>query len=285
MNSNAKSALVAYVASPHGGYLKLFRKYEGAKLYILGERYTREFVSLTRNLPANTAEESRAMIQALGLFEEVLILDENVPSELEERDIVMPDEDVSRAFAEKYLLGRNVVLDSTWRLRWDWNAVEKPNLAPEDATVTAAALHRELLGEANDIASKSPDWWRQVGAVLARDGKPVLAAFNAHYPSEQSAYLEGDPRSNFGPGERIDVTGALHAEVGVLTEAARRGIRTEGCDLYVTTFPCPPCAFACANAGIARLFYADGYSLLAGADALRSRNVEILKVDMTTPSP
>ena len=134
------------------------------------------------------------------------------------------------------------------------------------------------MDSAASAAERSPDWWRQVGAVLARDGKIILTAYNTHLPSEQMAYVCGDPRSNFNAGEHIDASLAIHAEIAILAEAARRGIITEGCDLYVTTFPCPPCANAWANAGIKRLFYRGGYSLVAGAEALRSRGVELFTV-------
>ena len=59
----------------------------------------------------------------------------------------------------------------------------------------------------------------------------------------------------------------------------------EGCDLYVTTFPCPPCAHISAFTGIKHLFYMDGYSLVAGAEVLQAKDVEIIRVEMSSPSP
>jgi dCMP deaminase len=112
----------------------------------------------------------------------------------------------------------------------------------------------------------------------------LLGAFNQHVPSEQSAYLYGDPRSNFEAGQCIDMSGALHAEAGLIAEAARRGISTEGCDLFVTVFPCPPCAFLWAYSGIKHLYYVDGYSLIAGAETLQAKDVEIIRVEMNSPS-
>lgn len=276
-----ESVLVAYVASPHEGYLQFFRSYHGGRLYILGEEFTEQFTSLTRHLPGNKPDDAHRMIKSLGIFSEVSVLThENLAEVKKHSQLVMPDEDVSHAFAKKYFAGQKVRFDGRWRLRWDWKTTTHKKDPRADQTITSSALHRELMGRAFEAADRSPDWWRQIGALLARGGKSLLVAFNTHLPSEQMAYLCGDPRSNFDPGEHIDASLALHAEMGIITEAARRGISTTGCDMYTTTFPCPPCANALANSGIRRLYYAQGYSLVAGADSLRRCGVEIVRVDM-----
>ena len=97
-------------------------------------------------------------------------------------------------------------------------------------------------------------------------------------PADQVAYLLGDPRSNFEQGAAIEMSVASHAERRVQAIAARDGIGTRGCDLYVTTFPCPPCAYAWAESGIRRLFYRDGYSTLEAAPALQAAGIEIVRV-------
>lgn len=286
MKSTPDVVVVAYVPSPHRGYVEFFKAYEGAILYVLGSDIVAEFQPLVRNLPANSPEDVVRMIETLGLFQEVRIL---TPADLDEvrgqARIVMPDEDVSRAVAEKYFPASQILFDGSWRLRWHWDAVQQQRQPEGERVISAEELDRELMHEAFGLSTRSSDWWRQVGALLVRDGTAVLGAYNRHLPSEQSPYLYGDPRSHFGPGQSIEISSAIHAEIGVIAEAARRGIAMDGCDLYVTTFPCPPCAYACASSGIRRLYYADGYSLIEGADALRSRDIEIIRVDMTAPSP
>jgi dCMP deaminase len=285
MNSNPK-VLIAYVPTPHAGYLKFFRAHKGETLYVLGMDFISQFPSLVRNLPAVAPEESRKMIWALGIFSDVRVLDlENL--ELVQRlgwGIIMPDEDVSHALAERYFAGRTVVFDSSWRLRWDWGSVQKSRRPEGEGLISLNELDQTLMRQAFDNADRSPDWWRQIGALLVRDGQVLLGTFNRHVPNEQSAYHYGDPRSNFEAGQCIDVSSALHGEIGIVAEAARRGLSMEGCDLYVTTFPCPPCASACAFTGIKRLFYAEGYSLVAGAETLQAKGVEIIRVEMNSPS-
>lgn len=75
-----------------------------------------------------------------------------------------------------------------------------------------------------------------VGAVVAKDGRPVARAHNLR---EQT----GDPTA--------------HAELLAIREAARvlGARRLTGCTLYVTLEPCPMCAGAVINARIPRLVY------------------------------
>jgi dCMP deaminase len=287
MSCPHKPLVVAYVASPHGGYLEFFRKYAGGALCVVGEDLIEEFPRLTRHLPGVCPADAVQMISSLGIFESVRVVDrEELLALAGSVPIFMPDEDVSRALAEKYLQeAKEVTFDASWKLRWDWGATTHQVQPEGEMHISEDELDVMLMGKAVSTAERSPDWWRQVGAVLVRDGIILLTAYNTHLPSEQSAYVQGDPRSNFKAGEHIDASLALHAEVGIIAEAARRGICTSGCDLYVTTFPCPPCANACAESGIRRLFYRNGYSLVAGADALRSRGVKMIRVQTKTPSP
>jgi dCMP deaminase len=285
MDSRAERAVIAYVPSPHAGYLKLFREYAGGSLYVLGDEFIKEFPALVRNLPAATPHEVRTMVESLGIFSAVRVLTPALLEGVRKKEIIMPDEDVAHAMADKYLAGVPVTFDSRWRLRWDWGATQK-KLRPEgEEVVTRGEFERRIMALAFGVADKSPDWWRQISALLTKDEEVLLASFNRHLPSEQSAYLYGDPRSNFEPGVCIEMSVAGHAEAILVATAAKRGISMQGCDLFVSTFPCPPCAYTLAFTGIKRLYYADGYALVAGAETLQSRDIEIIRVDMTHPSP
>lgn len=279
MNSPLK-ILIAYVPTPHAGYLKFFRTYQGSVLYVLGTDFIQQFPSLVRNLPGVAPQECLKMIEALGIFSNVRILTVSNLEYVRHQTVVMPDEDVSHALAEKYLVGGDVTFDGSWRLRWDWGAVQKSKRPENERVISVDEIDRELVHKACVRGDQSPDFWRQIGALLVKDGKILFSAFNRHVPSDQSVYCYGDPRSQFDAGQSIDVSSSLHAEMGILAEAARRGISMEGCDLYVTTFPCPPCAHACAFTGIRRLYYAEGYSLITGAETLEANGVEIIRVEM-----
>lgn len=278
MKSKDNKVLIAYVAAPHAGYLKFFRHHAGSVLYILGEEYIKKFPSLVRHLPGVTPEESKKMIQALGIFREVHILTPEIVDTIRHKNIVMPDEDVSHAVARDLGVGTSFIFDGRWRLRWDWGATQLKLRPVGESTIPEEEFGKSIMTIGRMSAKKSPDWWRQVGAVLVGENISPIICYNRHVPSDQSVYCNGDPRSNFEPGESIEVSSALHAEAGVIAEAAKLGVRVEGCDLWVTTFPCPPCAYLVAYSGIRHLYYGDGYARLEGAEVLQSRGVEILRV-------
>lgn len=276
---DGEKVLVAYVPVPHAGYLDFFRKNSERTLYLFGEDIIQKFKPLVRHLPGIRPEESRSMILSLNILKDVRILTAELLQNARFGHILMPDEDVSRSLAGEYFQTSQVEFISIW-LRWDWGATQLKRRPEGEEVISIDQLDRALISSAFRAAERSPDWWRQIGALLVKDGEIILASYNRHVPSDQSAYCFGDPRSNFEPGVSIETSCALHAEVGIIATAAKRGIRMEGCDLYVTTFPCPPCAYACAESGIGRLFYADGYALINGAEALQAKEVQILRVQM-----
>ena len=47
--------------------------------------------------------------------------------------------------------------------------------------------------------------------------------------------------------------------------------------LYVTDFPCPPCAKLIAAAGVVRLYFRTGYAVLDGEQVLEAAGVEVLR--------
>ncbi len=279
-----KPVLVSYVPVPHRGYIEFFRRHAGAELYVLGKELGADFVSVVRNLPANNPEDIVLMIKSLGIFSDVHVLTPAMLTHVKESLLlIMPDEDVSRELAEKHFSGMSVRFESVW-LRWHKDAVLQGKVPENDGTVSYADLDRQFLKKASGLSDRSSDWWRQVGALAVKDGEILFGAYNKHQPSEHSPYLFGDPRSHFNPGQFIEMSSALHAELGVITAAACRGVKLEGSSLYVTTFPCPPCANAIANAGFSKVFYAEGYSLIAGDNILRSKGIELIRVVAEKPS-
>jgi dCMP deaminase len=136
----------------------------------------------------------------------------------------------------------------------------------------------ELAAAAADEAAHSVDWWRQVGAALRLPDGRVLSAHNEHHPHPLSAYAVGDPRSNFFKGVHLEISTATHAEARIIADAARAGVATEGAVMYVTDFPCPPCAKLIAAAGIAKLYFRTGYAVADGEEVLAAAGVELVQV-------
>ena len=60
--------------------------------------------------------------------------------------------------------------------------------------------------------------------------------------------------------------------------AARDGVSLKGAEVYVTTFPCANCARLLTTAGITKVYYRDGYSMLDAEDIFKAAGVEIVLV-------
>ena len=70
----------------------------------------------------------------------------------------------------------------------------------------------------------------------------------------------------------------VHAEQNVISYAARGGISTEGCTLYVTTAPCKNCAKLIVQSGIKEVVYDETYKYTDGIDFLEKCNIKVRKI-------
>lgn len=274
--------LIAYVPVLHEGYHRLFQKYRTAgQILVLGPELIAESDYLHKEIRALDPQLVWGAIISWGLGPIITVATPQYLREINRKvgEVVMPDEDVSHLVAEKYLSDCAVSFESVF-LRWDRkNTLAEHRPVPE-RSVELTALDTELIGAAFSQAQKSSDWWRQVGAAAVRDGQVLFVAHNRHMPSPHTPYANGDPRNAYHKGVNIELGTALHAEKGIICEAAKRGISLDGASLYVSTFPCPPCAKAIVASGIKRCYYSDGYALLDGESILHESGVEIVHVPL-----
>lgn len=273
--------IVAYVPVLHEGYRRLFEKYPDArKLYIFGSEITTQFDYLKKDIRALDPFFIKKAVEAWGIFDTVEVLDLQGVEFLKKtnEELVVPDEDITRELAQKYFSDKKIVFDSIF-LRWNkHNALaEKPIVYDQKISVTD--FDREVLRKAEDESKKSADFWRHVGGAIVKDGVVIMIARNKHVPSDHMPYAHSDPRNAFHKGIHIELSTVLHAEAGLIAEAARQGVSLEGTSMYVTVFPCPPCAKSIAYCGVKRLYCAGGYAVLDGQDILKSRGVEIIFVE------
>lgn len=99
-------------------------------------------------------------------------------------------------------------------------------------------------------AQKSKDSTK-VGAVLVGpDGEVRLTGYN------------GPPRGVLDSPERRERPAKYlytsHAEANLIAFAAREGIRTSGCTVYVTHHPCASCARTLIQAGVKKIVVGTG---------------------------
>lgn len=129
------------------------------------------------------------------------------------------------------------------------------------------------MGFARHAATKSKDS-TQVGAVLVGpDGEIRLTGYN------------GPPRGVIDVAVRRKrpqkYLYASHAEANLVAFAAREGIRTNGCAVYVTHAPCSACARTLIQAGVRRVVIGPGTTSMpdeeftAAADMFREADVDV----------
>lgn len=119
------------------------------------------------------------------------------------------------------------------------------------------------MGFARHAAQKSKDSTK-VGAALVDEDRVVrICSFN------------GPPRGVRDLPERFDRANgekyfwASHAEQNLIAFAAREGIRTKSCTVYVTHHPCSSCARTLTQAGVTRVVIG------AGTTSMPDREFEV----------
>lgn len=144
--------------------------------------------------------------------------------------------------------------------------------------------HQYLMALAQLAATKSKDSTK-VGAVLtASDGRTcLLTAYNG--PPAGVADL---PERFVRP---VKYRFMSHAEQNLAAFAAREGVRTAGCTVYVTHFPCSSCARTLIQAGIVRIIAGHGTTSMPDDEFEAARvmfaeaGVEVARFQCDAPEP
>jgi dCMP deaminase len=273
-------ALLAYVPVLHEGYRRFLEAHgSGRALYLIGPELYEEQRPLAKDIRALPAEQAASAIAAWGICAAVSVLDIAGAERLavEAPALIAPAEDVSYAVVERFF-GRCEVRYDTVFLRWDKTRTAALLTPEAPRPVEGDEALAELAAAAVAAAGESVDWWRRVGAAIRFADASIEVACNEHLPHRLSVYAAGDPRSNFYKGVALELSTARHAEARLIARAAREGRSTDGAVMYVTDFPCPPCAKLIAAAGVARVYFREGYAVLDGEDVLRGAGVELLRV-------
>ena len=134
----------------------------------------------------------------------------------------------------------------------------------------------------------------QVGAIIAKDGRIISNGYNGTVAGSPSNCCEEDvlrcPECSrkYYDDEEICLdcskplikstqtkNNVVHAEANSILFAARNGIKTEGCTMYVTLAPCIECAKMIKQAGISRVVYGNDYRKSECLEFLERNNVRI----------
>ncbi len=277
-----RKVLFLYVPVLHQGYIKLLEKYSGEvdALFIMGINFIKEFMPLHEEIRALDPEFVAQVINGLGIFKWVSVLNDDHTLYPSQNFVITADEAISRAFIKKYFQEGEVIFERVF-LRWDEKSVLSSDPAGYDCKISRSDLDKEIIGKTLEKSKESADWWRQVGGALVRDGDIISIACNNHVPHELMPYVYGDPRDFIKAGQLSEVATAFHCEQALIADAARKGMNLEGASLYITVFPCPMCAKLIAFSGIKKIFFASGHASLDGEKILKLKGVKLIFVDMS----
>ena len=274
-----KTAIIAYIPVIHQGYINFFEQYPYKDVFVMGRSLTHHHRSFQKDIRALLPSNAVKALRALRIFEKVEPINELLAGLIVDDydEFVLPDEDISHEFVERFLKGKKIIYANTF-LRWDSNNV-KAHKEVESATEIELSLEDSvLLEELIQESKRSVDQYRQVAGAVFKGDEFCLFTHNKIVPIIYTYFYEGDPRSHFKKGVDIDSSLALHAEQGLITQAAKEGISLDGSTMIVTDFPCPVCAKLIANSGVKKVCYLKGYAMLDGERILHDKDVEICKI-------
>jgi dCMP deaminase len=275
-NKKMKQAIFAFVPAIHRGYIDFFSKNDG-DIWIFGDDIINQYVHLTRDVRTIDPDQAAQALHSISPGRKVHVAHIDDLKAWKYKTVLMPDDEVCRDIAEKYLTHMDVKFISVF-LRWNRMNTFKENEIQPHRKISHDQFHKEILDKAFQEASKSSDWWRQIGAIVMKDGKILFSTHNHHLPTDFHLSVNGDPRSNFDMGQHQEVFTSIHSEAEAIARAAREGISLKDSTFYVTTFPCPNCARLIGTAGVKTLYYSKGYSLLDAEKILAHFEVEIILV-------
>ena len=269
--------LILHIPVIHKGYLDLLERLRGAvsNVYIIDGQLQDELSDIKSDIASLSPETVKELLNKIG-FQNILTLSKDNIGELADKELILIQDELSRNLYDKYLKGKKAEWQSVF-LRWDKEKV-LAELPVGDIEKSEDSFDMEMVKESYKEAEKSSDWWRQIGAVLVRDGEIIARSYNQGVPNDNSPYQLGSIRDLFKAGEKQEFSPTIHAEQRLIAEAAKSGLRTENASLYLTHFPCPVCSKLIAWSGIKKLYFSEGAANLDGKRILELADIKIVHI-------
>lgn len=111
------------------------------------------------------------------------------------------------------------------------------------------------------VAKRSTCIRRHVGAILVKEKRILASGYNGA-PSGLSHCRDVGclrQKADIPSGRQHELCRGLHAEQNVIIQAAFHGISIKDSILYCTNKPCVICSKMIINAGIRKVYFAEGY--------------------------
>lgn len=270
--------ILLYIPVLHDGYLKFFSRHADSEvLWLVGEDLASESSAFHTEIRAISPSLMKKMLEALGFFREIQILNHETIGVVSADRIITASESISRQIVSKYFPDSDVDFDTVF-LRYEEGSVKSFQPTNFDR-VSYDIFDIRMMSLAYDEGEKSSDWWRHVGAVLVKDRQVIAVGHNRTVPNEHLSYVIGNPRDFIEAGTLSQFSDVLHSEKSVFAQIlSSGGVSTLGTSLYTSVFPCPDCASFIAASGVKKCFFASGHASIIGERSLRSKGVEIVYV-------
>ncbi|MFT7507832.1 MAG: dCMP deaminase [Acidimicrobiales bacterium] len=285
----SRKIAIAYIPVLHKGYFDFLNELTSQGVQelfligdvILGAHKELDYINRKdrlRALSLETVKDSLSAVTSLTVKE----LTPEVIQEIQDKDVEIftPREDIGRVVVEAYFKDKEVGYLDIF-LRWNRDNTGEEKTVEAHKTISLTDFQKEVFADVLNEAENATDWWRQVGAALVKDGEVLFVTHNEHMPEKEMPAIIGDTRALFKRGINVNYVTSAHAEVVAIAEAAKRGIVTEGAEMYLTDFPCPYCARLIAKAGIKKVYFMKGYAVLEGDEFLKGEGVEVIRVEIT----
>lgn len=122
---------------------------------------------------------------------------------------------------------------------------------------------RYFIDIAKITATRSKCVSLKVGAVIVKDDRIITQGYNGTLkglPNCNEIFpAKDDPEYDREAHHQFANNYEMHAEMNALCFAAKNGIATDGCTIYVTHQPCDNCIKHLASAGIVEVVYETPY--------------------------
>lgn len=128
--------------------------------------------------------------------------------------------------------------------------------------------HEMMMRQAEVVAMRGTCSRLQVGAIIARDGRPISSGYNGNVSNvAHCVHADNTPCST-----------AMHAESNAIAYAARNGVATSDAHLYTTHMPCFDCSRLIINSGITKVFFKVPYRKREGVELMHQAGIEVFRV-------
>lgn len=162
-----------------------------------------------------------------------------------------------------------------------WGKIFLPEKKQREVVIaeTRDSFDASMIDKTFDIVQQSNCWYNPAGCVIVLNGKIVSEATSTSWDKENFDQIPFKWQElELAEGERMNFGETMHSEPLAIAIAAKNGVKLEGATIYLTKFPCLPCASVIIGAGIKKVVFEDDSYGLADAHILAENGVELVKI-------